>query len=100
NAAVGKLMGGSAAQFPERYAAGNPSAHLPLRTRIRVVQGEKDPIVPVSQARNFMAHYENIKYRDAKLVLLPNAGHFDLVAPTSPTWPTIEQAVRDVLQKY
>jgi acetyl esterase/lipase len=98
NAAVEQLMGGSSTSVPQRYIEATPSAALALRTPVRMVQGARDPIVPVSQAQNFVNQASSSKNK-AKLVLLPEAGHFDLVAPTSPVWPAIEQAVKDLLMQ-
>ncbi|WP_246849945.1 alpha/beta hydrolase family protein [Rufibacter roseolus] len=98
NTAVEKLMGGLPSAVPQRYAEATPSPALALKTPIRMVQGARDPIVPVSQAQNFVNHSSSNKNK-AQLVLLPEAGHFDLVSPVSPVWPTIEKAVRDLLMK-
>ncbi|GGK76124.1 alpha/beta hydrolase family protein [Rufibacter glacialis] len=98
NAAVEKLLGGLPTAMPHRYAEATPSPALALKTPVRMVQGGKDPIVPVSQAQNFVNHSSS-RNNKAKVVLLPEAGHFDLVAPTSPVWPTIEQAVKELLVK-
>ncbi|WP_227006267.1 alpha/beta hydrolase family protein [Rufibacter latericius] len=98
NAAVEKLMAGLPAAVPQRYAETTPSPALALKIPVRMIQGARDPIVPVSQAQNFVNHSSSRK-NNAKVVLLPQAGHFDLVAPISPVWPTIEQAVRELLIK-
>ncbi|GAA4306924.1 alpha/beta hydrolase [Nibribacter koreensis] len=98
NSAVPQLMGGLPNEVPHRYASGSPMQLKPGSAIIRLVQGEKDPIVPVAQPQAFE---EKIKrpYSEIQTVLLPNAGHFDLVAPTSPVWSTVEQVVKDVLRK-
>ncbi|WP_231862325.1 alpha/beta hydrolase [Rufibacter sp. DG15C] len=98
NAAVPQLMGGLPDQFPDRYALGSPLGNLPLKVPVRLVQGDKDPIVPVSQAQG-IARFSSHKQYLVQEVIVPNAGHFDLVAPTSPVWSTVEQAVKDVLRK-
>ncbi|KAA3440864.1 alpha/beta fold hydrolase [Rufibacter hautae] len=98
NTAVEKLMGGLPAAVPQRYTEAIPSPALALKTPVRMVQGARDPIVPVSQAQNFVNHSSSRKNK-AKLVLLPDAGHFDLVAPVSPVWATIEAAVKELLVK-
>jgi acetyl esterase/lipase len=98
NTAVAKLMGGTPDAVPQRYKAGSPRQLTPLKVPVRLVQGVRDPIVPISQAESF-GHYSFPKEDASRwLVLLPQAGHFDLVAPPSPVWPSVEQAVRDVLK--
>ncbi|WP_239020953.1 alpha/beta hydrolase [Pontibacter arcticus] len=93
NSAVEKLIGGSATQFPERYAEASPIELLPLQTPVRLVQGAKDPIVPVSQAESFATKAGN----SAEVILLDQAGHFELVAPQSEGWPKIKKALDKLL---
>ncbi len=96
NAAVEKLMGGLPAQVPHRYKEGSPMGRIPLKLPVRLLQGQRDPIVPVSQAES-LAYYSSYSKYLVKMVLLPDGGHFDVVAPTSPVWSSVEQAVREVL---
>ncbi|WP_237151201.1 alpha/beta hydrolase family protein [Pontibacter actiniarum] len=96
NAAVPQLMGGSPTDFPERYAQASPQQMLPLQVPSRLVQGKRDPIVPVAQAENF-AQKAKAAGDNAQVVLLPDAGHFDLVAPSSPAWPQVLKAVQELL---
>ncbi|MFD2247490.1 alpha/beta hydrolase family protein [Pontibacter ruber] len=96
NAAVPKLMGGMPADVPARYAQAAPIQLLPLRVPQRLVQGMLDPIVPVSQATAYVTLAKS-KGDAAETMLLPNAGHFDVVAPQSPVWGKILEAVQAVL---
>ena len=98
NAAVPQLMGGMPAAVPERYLQASPMQLLPLQIPQRLVQGAKDPIVPVSQATDYVTLAKS-KGDAAEVVLLPDAGHFDLVAPQSPVWPEIVKAVQSVFQE-
>ncbi|WP_232058335.1 alpha/beta hydrolase [Nibribacter ruber] len=98
NSAVPQLMGGRLDQVPDLYAVASPLGRMPLKLPVRMVQGDKDPIVPVSQAKS-MASFSSQKQYLVQEVIVPNAGHFDLVAPTSPVWSTVEQAVKEVLAK-
>jgi acetyl esterase/lipase len=95
NEAVPQLMGGSAAEVSERYAVASPIQLLPLKTPTRIVQGKLDPIVPVKQAEDFTAKAKSTG-DDTQLILLDNAGHFDLVSPTSPVFPQIIQTVKSL----
>lgn len=96
NAAVPKLMGGMPTEVPQRYAQASPMRLLPLKVPHRLVQGALDPIVPETQARYYAALAKS-KRDDAEVVLIPEAGHFDLVAPQSPVWEKVVEAVRSVL---
>ncbi|WP_299754673.1 alpha/beta fold hydrolase [uncultured Pontibacter sp.] len=96
NAAVSQLMGGTPAQLPALYAQASPQQMLPLQVPSRLIQGALDPIVPVSQAQNFVDKNKTAG-SDSQLILLPQAGHFDLVVPSSPVWPQVLEAVKSIL---
>ncbi|EMR02129.1 putative dienelactone hydrolase [Cesiribacter andamanensis AMV16] len=96
NAAVEKLMGGLPAAHPERYAQASPAELLPVGVPQRLLQGAADPIVPVRQATAYTAA-ATAAGDDARMVLIPEAGHFDLVAPFSPVWSQVEAACLSLL---
>lgn len=98
NEAVPKLLGGMPTEIPARYAQASPMGLLPLKVPQRLVQGALDPIVPVTQAENYTSLAKS-KGDDTEVILLPNAGHFDLVAPQSTAWDKVVEAVQSVLQK-
>lgn len=98
NAAVPKLMGGMPTEVPARYAQASPTRLLPLKVPQRLVQGALDPIVPVTQAEHYVSLAKS-KGDKAEAVLIQDAGHFDLVAPQSPAWEKVVEAVQSVLQK-
>lgn len=97
NEAVPQLMGGMPAAQPMRYAMATPIALLPLKVPSRLVQGALDPIVPVAQSSRFVAEAK-AKGDDAELILLQNAGHFDLVAPQSPVYRRVLEAVQELFK--
>jgi len=97
NAAVPKLMGGMPADVPDRYAQASPARLLPVRVPQILIQGELDPIVPVEQATRYVARSEK-KSKAATLMMLPNAGHFDLVVPQSPAFEKVLQAVQTLFK--
>jgi acetyl esterase/lipase len=51
--AVKSLMGGGPERFPERYAAADPLAHVPLDIPVLLVHGVKDETVSVELSRNY-----------------------------------------------
>jgi acetyl esterase/lipase len=97
NEAVPKLMNGMPEEQPLHYAAASPIGLLPLQLPSRLVQGALDPIVPVTQSQRFV-DAAKAKGDDAQLILLKEAGHFDLVSPTSPAHQIVLETVRELIQ--
>jgi acetyl esterase/lipase len=91
NAAVAQFMGGLPADVPERYAEASPVQLLPLRVPQRLLLGTQDPIVPLSQSSRYAARAK-AKGDDVQEWALEATGHFDLVAPFSSAWFTVEKA--------
>lgn len=99
NQSVRELLGGSAAERPERYAAASPADRLPLGVPLRLIHGSADPIVPVDESRSF-ASRARAAGDDARVEIIPRAGHFDLIAPTSPAWPAVVRAVGELASAH
>lgn len=86
------LLDGDVDEHPERYAQGSPHKLLPLGvTQIHAV-GEADPLVTpqhvahcVAQARAAGDHVEHL--------IVPDAGHFEIVTPGSTAWATVRAAI-------
>ena len=91
NSAVTPLMGGTAQEEPARYRAVNPIERPVLDVPVHLVHGESDPIVPLSQSRDFAARTPS-----SVLVVVPGAGHFDMIAPQSTAWPFVLQAAHAI----
>lgn len=85
---VGKLLGGSPAEQPERYAKADPAELLPLPVKQRLIHGTADDIVPFEISRHFAK-----ASRNAQLIPLQGAGHFELIDPRTREWGTVEKAV-------
>jgi acetyl esterase/lipase len=93
NSAVTPLMGGTSTQFPERYSAASPIERLPIGVPVCIVHGAADPIVPLSQSREFATRSRQAGGA-VTVVEVPGAGHFDLVAPQSSAFAAVLEAVR------
>lgn len=91
--AVVPLLGGTSADFPDRYRAVSPIERVPLGTPVRIVHGEDDPIVSIDQSRRFVERDVAAGGR-AVLTEVAGAGHFDVVAPQSSAWPAVLAAIR------
>ncbi len=96
NNAVGRLLGGSPEEVAFRYQQTSPVEMLPLRIPQRLIHGAQDRIVPLESSREYEAKARQ-SGDDTRLTILDNAGHFELIAPQSPAWPTVENALRELL---
>jgi acetyl esterase/lipase len=96
DADVARLLGGSESESTPLADRLSPIALLPSGVRSVLVHGERDRLVPLAMATDYVdaakAHGD-----DARLVVIADAGHFDVVDPTSFTWPATREAVRAVL---
>jgi dipeptidyl aminopeptidase/acylaminoacyl peptidase len=88
NGIVGTLLGGSPEQVPERYKAASPIEMLPITTPQRLVHGTKDSVVPFEMSKRFAKASKN-----AKLIPLEGAGHFELIDPQSREWPAVRESI-------
>jgi acetyl esterase/lipase len=93
---VVSLMGGTAAQVPERYRAGNPGDLLPLNLPQVLIQGTEDNQIPPALPGRW-AEMARRQGDGVTVKMLPGAGHFDVVDPQSVAWPAVQAAVRAML---
>jgi acetyl esterase/lipase len=85
---VAELLGGSPDRVPQRYAAASPMELLPIPVPQRVMHGTLDNVVPFEMSRLFAKASKN-----ARLIPLPGAGHFQLLDPRTKFWPAIEKNI-------
>jgi acetyl esterase/lipase len=90
------LMGGSPDAVPERYALASPIKLLPLRIPQVLVIGEHEEFVPRPLVEAYVLAAESAGDR-VRLVVVPNAGHFEIASPRSPAWPIVESSTRSLL---
>jgi len=91
--AVVEFLGGTPAQMPDHYKEASP-AQLKIKAKELVIYGEKDAIVPPEISRGYVK-LKKAKERVEPLVL-PNAGHFELIDPRTKEWKQIEAAVNKI----
>lgn len=95
---VQKLMGGTPSDVPERYAQGSPISLLPLKVPQILIQGVEDRTVSPASATDYYA--AALRRGDQiKLVMVKEAGHFEVVVPTSSVWPEVAKAVSSLIQR-
>lgn len=90
--ATGRLLGGGPADVPERYAAADPGANLPLGVPATIVHGDLDDSVPVSVGEDFVARART-SGDEIVMVRLADTGHMALIDPESDAWDEVVGAI-------
>lgn len=98
NASVAPLLGGTPRDVADRYRAVSPIELLPLHVPVHLVHGVNDSIVPVRMAEQY-AERARIAGDRVQLTVVPEAGHFDVVAPQSPAWSSVTAAIHGIAQQ-
>lgn len=92
-----RVMGGTAAQQPARYAAASPAELLPLGTSQVLVWAEEDTIVPEKLFEDYEANAK--KAGDpVEIIRVKRIGHHELCSPEAPGWGKIVGALRRLLE--
>jgi acetyl esterase/lipase len=93
---VDVLLEGSPIIVPDRYAAANPLALLPLGLPQILIHGTADTDVPILLSERYQARAAALG-DPARLLALPGVDHFAPVDPRSAVWPevlaTVQRAV-------
>ncbi|WP_347552575.1 alpha/beta hydrolase [Pseudalkalibacillus hwajinpoensis] len=93
NNPTAELIGGSPAEFPERYKNASPVKLLPLDVQQILVHGALDIHVPIGISDHY--HREGEGEGDfVKLIELPSAEHFMLTDITSFAWETVKEEIQ------
>lgn len=90
-----ELLGGTPDVVPERYAQVSPAAMLPLSAPQQHLVGSEDRTVPVDYLRDYVARAA--ASGPVLLELIADAGHFELVDPSSHAWPAVRRAMSELL---
>ncbi|WP_020494921.1 alpha/beta hydrolase family protein [Sciscionella marina] len=88
--AAQEFMGGEPAQLPEAYAAADPLRQGPPGARTVLVHGDADDRVPHAFSARYAERF------GVHLRTVPGADHFDLVAPGSPGFAAVVEALAEV----
>jgi acetyl esterase/lipase len=97
--AVGALMGGGPAEVTDdRYWQADPSRLLPADGPVWLLHGMADDRVPYLMSLDYArwARAAGARAAEATCVLLPGAGHFEVIDPLSREWPQVVDAFRRV----
>jgi acetyl esterase/lipase len=94
--AAGALIGGGPEEFPDRYREADPMQLVPAGVPAWLVHGTADDLVPcdLSLGYSLQSRAAGAPAAAATCVLLPGAGHFEVIDPLSVQWPLVVQAFR------
>jgi acetyl esterase/lipase len=87
---VEQFMGGTPRQVPKRYDSASPIDLLPIKPPQHLLHGTADTHVPLEMSEGFAKASKN-----AKLIRLEGAGHFELIDPRAKQWPTVLKSLTD-----
>jgi len=90
-----RLMGGSPASVPDRYRAASPGELLPIGVPQAVIIGGRDQSFNAF-GHAYVARAKGAGERQLRVIDVPEAGHFDVIAPGTTTWAIVRAALEDV----
>jgi acetyl esterase/lipase len=97
--AASALMGGAPGDFAEdRYLEADPCRLVPAGGQVWLLHGLGDDQVPFPMTLDYAraARAAGARAAAASCLLLPEAGHFELIDPWSGEWPQVVEAFRRV----
>ena len=95
---IDKLMGGSPADHPDRYAAASTMQLAPVGVPQQLVIGDLDRTwAPIGRA--YVARATAVGDTMFQVVEAPESGHFDLLAPVTTTWPLVMNALKQLVAR-
>ena len=89
------LMGGSPAAFPDRYRAASPRQLAPSSVPQVLIIGGQDASF-ASFGRSYLALAKSAGETRIRAVEVPDAGHFDVIAPPLAAWQIVVRALKDL----
>ena len=96
---ITSLLGGTPAAHPDRYAQASPIKLLPYGLPQVLVLGTHEDFVPMPLMRSY-ADAARSAGDSVRVILVPNAGHFEIASPRSFAWPPIDRAIRALLDGH
>jgi len=82
----------------ERFAVSDPASLAPASAPHLLLMGELDPIVPPPHGEAYAARARP-RGQEVRVITIPGAGHFELVAPWTPAWEGVEPTIREFLNE-
>ncbi len=92
-----ELVGGLPEAVPQRYQQASPHALLPLGVPQWHLVGSGDERVPAEYIKQYIRVAE--QHDEVHLDILPDAGHFELIVPTTAVWAAVRHAVLALVER-
>ena len=93
---VTDLLGGPPNAVPDRYREASANAALPLGVAQILIWGDQEDYVPQPLAEQYVNAATGAG-DSARLVLVPETGHFETASPFTAAWPVVRGAIRSLL---
>lgn len=93
---IESLLGGSPEAVPKHYSQGSPIELLPFGIHQVLIVGEQDPVMPARSREAYLTAAQRLG-DTAEGILIPQAGHFEVIAPISTAWPMVKDKILDLL---
>jgi acetyl esterase/lipase len=97
NSVVGEFLGGSPDKVPDRYDQASPSDLLPIGIPQRLFHGTEDADVPLEISERYVRAAQS-RGDDAKLIVLPGSGHYELVDPMTKEFQLVLETAKELSQ--
>jgi acetyl esterase/lipase len=95
NGAAIDFMGGPPSDHPGWYAVADPISQVPIPAAVRCVHAQADDRVPFAQSVTYVAA-ARAAGQDAQLLEV-DGGHFSIADTAAPTWPTVINALEELM---
>ena len=76
----------------------SPAEMLPIGVRQRLIVGDADFIMPES-ARNAYVELARRAGDTIDLIVVPDAGHFEIIAPIGKAWPLVRDGILELTRR-
>jgi acetyl esterase/lipase len=95
NGAAIDFMGGAPSEHPDRYAVADPLSQVPIPAAVRCVHAQADDRVPFAQSVTYVSAAQAAG-QDVQLLEV-DGSHFSIADTAAPTWPTVINALEELM---
>jgi acetyl esterase/lipase len=97
-APIAAMTGSASPERPNIYADTSPAALPANKVRQVVINGDRDRVAPPPTALAYKALMTG-KGQKLREVIVPNTGHVELIAPGTPAWSKIVEAIDEEFKR-